>query len=358
MRDPGNRRLAAPRRVSCSTIAHIYQLDCLGLPALRCGLLSKMLETGGGPPYNYRFDDEFVSLFLLEMSKHDPATSQLQQQYEDARANPPTIGIFVRTVITPLGAYVRVNADPAPDSPAGKAGIKLGDIITAVDDQPTNNHVDTLYKISSSALGSTISLTVVGGGEPRVLVTPEERDLDSLRRQISSGVPRKALLTVQGRRDLGYLRRQIRNCFPPVETELQELAQRRAKSLTAEISKARDEVRYKKAAADAKMPVNILKKAYGDYKFLRRCREARQGYLAVNISEEELARARQAVQRVEQKLKPQLDPDVDIDELWEQADSIGQPNTIVQAICQFRYSSLMQLYNQLAPEDKRMEKDF
>jgi serine protease Do len=59
------------------------------------------------------------------------------------------------------GAIVR---EPAADGPAGAAGIKSGDIITAVDDHAVTDALDLSRTIASKAPGSTVELTIWRNG--------------------------------------------------------------------------------------------------------------------------------------------------------------------------------------------------
>ena len=78
------------------------------------------------------------------------------------------IGVQIQTVTqdiadslgmkNPEGALV---AEPQANSPAVKAGIESGDVITAVNDQPVKDARDLAKKIGSIAPGTSISLTVL-----------------------------------------------------------------------------------------------------------------------------------------------------------------------------------------------------
>ncbi|MBN9332908.1 PDZ domain-containing protein, partial [Devosia sp.] len=59
------------------------------------------------------------------------------------------------------GAIVR---EPAGDGPAGAAGIKSGDIITAVDDHQVSDALDLSRTIANKAPGSTVELTIWRNG--------------------------------------------------------------------------------------------------------------------------------------------------------------------------------------------------
>ncbi|MBF0681001.1 MAG: Do family serine endopeptidase [Devosia sp.] len=72
----------------------------------------------------------------------------------------------------PLGAIVR---EPAADGPAGDAGVKSGDIITAVDDEKIDDALDLSRTIASKSPGSTVELTIWrDGAETKLSVTLTE----------------------------------------------------------------------------------------------------------------------------------------------------------------------------------------
>jgi hypothetical protein len=172
------------------------------------------------------------------------------------------------------------------------------------------------------------------------------------------------------------IRDQVQACFPGPASQLHEAAIRIAGQMMANRAReeqhqnylrkqADDYVRHQQeqtadVEAEAKKPANLLKSAYSDYKYLKRCFEAREGYVAINLSEEELDRARQAAKRIEEILKPLIGNDVDTNQLWDAASSAGprDMNVFNRSMCQFRYSALMKSYAQIAPEDQRIQKDF
>jgi len=66
------------------------------------------------------------------------------------------------------GAIVR---EPTEDSPAGKAGVKSGDIVTAVDGDPIDDALDLSRTIAGKAPDSTVELTIWrDGAETKVAV--------------------------------------------------------------------------------------------------------------------------------------------------------------------------------------------
>jgi serine protease Do len=60
-------------------------------------------------------------------------------------------------------------AEPQPNSPAAKAGIQSGDVITSVDSQPVKNARELARKISSMAPGTSVKLGIWRKGEEKQL---------------------------------------------------------------------------------------------------------------------------------------------------------------------------------------------
>ncbi|MDO8570687.1 MAG: trypsin-like peptidase domain-containing protein [Candidatus Daviesbacteria bacterium] len=73
---------------------------------------------------------------------------------------------------TPIGAYVQ---DVILDSPAQKAGIEIGDIITKIDGKNVLSETQITDLVNGKKIGDTISLTLWNNGKERsVLVTLQE----------------------------------------------------------------------------------------------------------------------------------------------------------------------------------------
>lgn len=60
-------------------------------------------------------------------------------------------------------------AEPQSGSPAAKAGIESGDVISAVDGQPVKSARDLAKRIGAMAPGSTVKLTILHGGSEKML---------------------------------------------------------------------------------------------------------------------------------------------------------------------------------------------
>jgi serine protease Do len=78
---------------------------------------------------------------------------------------------------TAEGALV---AEPQPDSPAAKAGIVSGDVVTAVDGKPVKDAHDLARRIGAMAPGATVKLAVLHDGEAKTVSltlgeVPQER---------------------------------------------------------------------------------------------------------------------------------------------------------------------------------------
>src|SRR5262245_1418976 len=101
------------------------------------------------------------------------------QLKEKGRVTRGWIGVQVQAVTadiaeglglkTPQGALI---AEAQPNSPAAKAGIASGDVITALDGQPVKNDRDLAKKVSETAPGTAIDVAIFRkGAEKTVKVT-------------------------------------------------------------------------------------------------------------------------------------------------------------------------------------------
>src|SRR3954470_19743043 len=110
---------------------------------------------------------------------------------------------------------------------------------------------------------------------------------------------------------------QAKACFPSLAPALAIADERRAKRQAAlqrqeEQLAAEREMQQRQTVeerqreteqrAEAQKPPNMLRTAYARYILVKRCHETRQGYAAVYISDIELARARNAIRRLEEML--------------------------------------------------------
>lgn len=183
----------------------------------------------------------------------------------------------------------------------------------------------------------------------------QERDADA------------ALGSVNGNRALLFV------CFP----ELKELVLFAKQRLTpeslnsAQVAEAR---RQREEQINDRKPEHILVRAYAEYVYLKKCYDRRQGYLAVNLSEEELKRGRAAARAIEQKMiEADASLDNEKDALWRQANGedgdwqTDRDKTFFLLLltmqsdrdrCQFVLHDLDEGYKALVPDAKSVKKDF
>jgi serine protease Do len=72
-----------------------------------------------------------------------------------------------------------VIAEVAPDSPAERAGLRRGDVVTMADDRPIRTAAQLRNKVGLSRIGQDVKLTVQRDGAPHVVVVQIARSPDS-----------------------------------------------------------------------------------------------------------------------------------------------------------------------------------
>jgi hypothetical protein len=91
------------------------------------------------------------------------------QFQEDLGTNPITL----RSLGAPYGIVIEVVE---PGAPAEKAGLKPGDVITAVNGQPVKTANDLVNPIAQAAIGSTVRLSYIrDGAQKETIATVEDR---------------------------------------------------------------------------------------------------------------------------------------------------------------------------------------
>jgi S1-C subfamily serine protease len=79
-----------------------------------------------------------------------------------------------RTGLTQRGGLLVVGVED--DSPAGRGGVLLGDILATLDGQPVEDTDDLLVLLAGERVGETVPVKVIRGGEPQTLqITIGER---------------------------------------------------------------------------------------------------------------------------------------------------------------------------------------
>jgi len=143
------------------------------------------------------------------------------------------------------------------------------------------------------------------------------------------------------------------------EAEAQERAEAEAKRQQEQ--RAAQQAQQARQEAEERKPNNVLATAFQNYAMVKKCYDARQGYLSVFISDAELARARKAARRLEEKLAPQLPPEHSSEQLWANAASQAPAEWQLRdanGLCKTALARLEAAYSQHVPEDTRMGKDF
>jgi hypothetical protein len=137
------------------------------------------------------------------------------------------------------------------------------------------------------------------------------------------------------------------------------------------------------AKAETGHPESVLRLAYLNYVYVRRCHESRKGYALVYITDAELEDARTATKQVEGLVR-QMEPRLPIDQIWEEANlrkkqvdlgllnawnttmqdiwsdqlARGNYNEYVAQQCKAAFRDLKVLRGKLIPSANILKKDF
>ena len=96
------------------------------------------------------------------------------------------LGIAAQTLPLPRRVAVAVGAGPqavrvgeiAPDGPAARGGLRVGDVILALDDVPVTGADDLIRLLGADRIGRAVALSVLRDGRlERLAVTPRERPI-------------------------------------------------------------------------------------------------------------------------------------------------------------------------------------
>lgn len=89
-----------------------------------------------------------------------------EQLIKDGKATYPVMGIRLDTSFTGVGAQIANQSQGVvTDSPAAKAGLQPGDIITALNGSPISSSDELIVAIRSRSVGDTVSLTIDRNGK-------------------------------------------------------------------------------------------------------------------------------------------------------------------------------------------------
>lgn len=135
------------------------------------------------------------------------------------------------------------------------------------------------------------------------------------------------------------------------EEERRRAAEEEAARKRAEAQRAEEE-----RQRELRRPVNVLKRSYAQYAFVKQCFEFRNGYVSIFISESEFGRARLAIKAIETKLKS-LDTGIDTDVAW--AEAAAAISVVPERdVCQAALQLLMAAFQEIAPDAAMPKKDF
>ena len=143
----------------------------------------------GGPLLNSRgqvvgintaiIDDAQNIGFALAIDPLKPLIDDLKEGNGDITAETPFLGVSTNTVedvipevleeydvTSETGAFV---VDLVPDSAAEAAGIEIGDVIVAIDGEPTETSEDVVAEVRRRAIGDTMEIELERAGESRTV---------------------------------------------------------------------------------------------------------------------------------------------------------------------------------------------
>jgi hypothetical protein len=132
------------------------------------------------------------------------------------------------------------------------------------------------------------------------------------------------------------------------------VAKRREVRLQAEAEETR---KREEKLREARSPPRVLARAYAAYVLVKRCRESREGYRLIYISDTELERARKAIAVIETKIKNE-NAGLETEPLWKSGNEIADKLDVSRGACQSGLSLLEGGARKLAPGSLSTEKDF
>ena len=117
----------------------------------------------------------------------DLATSVMQQLIKTGHVTRGSLGVETQDLNARVAAALGIKSskgalitEVTPDSPAAQAGLKPGDLVTAVDGKPINDAQDLRNAQGLAPLGSTLTLAVDRGGTPMQVSAKLAADANTL----------------------------------------------------------------------------------------------------------------------------------------------------------------------------------
>ncbi len=141
--------------------------------------MNTMILTGGGSS----FGGEGGNVGIGFAVPSNMAKQVMDQIMKNGKVSRGYIGVTLGSLTPDLAkafgakdAHGAVVGDVTPNAPGAKAGLKSGDVITAIDGKRIENSDDLTMDVISHSPGSTVTLDVVRNGEPmKVTVTLGQR---------------------------------------------------------------------------------------------------------------------------------------------------------------------------------------
>ena len=104
----------------------------------------------------------------------DTIISVVQSLIENGKVSRPWLGVQVTTVTSTIRSYYRLSVDTgalivrvSSDSPADKAGVRAGDVVTKIDDKDISTAEDLISAIGSHQIGDQVSIVYYRGSQQK-----------------------------------------------------------------------------------------------------------------------------------------------------------------------------------------------
>ncbi|WP_337266913.1 DegQ family serine endoprotease [Oryzifoliimicrobium ureilyticus] len=127
------------------------------------GINTAIFSRGGGSNgIGFAIPANLVKVFLASA---DSGAKSFERPYVGATFDAVTSDVAEALGLNKVRGALIVKV--TPDSPAAKAGLKAGQVITAVDGVEVEHPDALLYRLTTAGLGKTVKLNVLEGGKPR-----------------------------------------------------------------------------------------------------------------------------------------------------------------------------------------------